>query len=98
MGIFMEKVKVSHSPKLESVRSKEQVGQKIESLWGENSFKERKSKYESKKLLIKLETNGKEKRKIILKLESGSPTVHSNNYSFISELLKEFFNGTNSFD
>ncbi len=94
----MEKIKVSHSPKIESIRSKEKVGQKIESLWGDNSMDIKKSKYESKKLMIKLETNGKEKRKIMLKMESGSPNVRSNNYSLISELLKEFFNGSNNFD
>jgi hypothetical protein len=93
----MEKVKVSHSPKMEPIRKNVKVGQKIESLWGENSI-DRKSKYESKKLLIKLETNGREKRKITLKMESGSPNIHSNNYSLIFDLLKEFFNGTNNSD
>ena len=94
----MEKIKVSHSPKIESLSSKEKEGSKIDSLWGENSLQNKKPKYESKKLLIKLETNGKEKRKVMLKMESESPHVHSNNYSLISELLKEFFNGSNKFD
>ena len=94
----MEKIKVSHSPKMEPIRNKEKVGQKIESLWGENSMSDKQTKYESKKLLIKLETTGKEKRKLMVKMESGSPNVHSNNYSLISQLLKEFFNGTNNFD
>jgi len=94
----LEKIKVSHSPKIESVSKKEKVGSKIESLWGENAIYDKKSKYESKKLIIKLETNGKEKRKISLKLESGSPKVHSSNFNLISELLKEFFNGTNNFE
>ena len=74
--------------------SKEKVGNKIDSLWSENSSFDKNSKYESKKLLIKLETSGKEKRKILLKLESGSPKVHNSNYNLISELLKEFFNGS----
>ena len=46
---------------------------------------------ENKKLVIKLETTGSEKRKILLKLESGSSKVHSGNFSLISELLKDFF-------
>lgn len=90
----MEKIKVSHSPKIESFKTKEKVGDKIDSLWNENHSIDKNSKYESKKLLIKLETNGKEKRKILLKLESGSPKVHNSNYNLISELLKEFFNGS----
>ncbi|MFX1569405.1 MAG: hypothetical protein ACFFCV_13670 [Promethearchaeota archaeon] len=92
----MEKVKLSNNPKVESIRNKEKVGHKIESLWGENSHYDKNSSYESKKLMIKLETNGKEKRKITLKMESGSPNAHSNNYSLIFDLLKEFFNGTNN--
>jgi len=92
----MEKFKLSNSPKIESIRNREKVGQKIESLWGEKSHDDKNSKYESKKLMIKLETNGKEKRKFTLKMESGSPNAHSNNYSLIFDLLKEFFNGTNN--
>ena len=69
----------------------------VESLKIPNSISENNSKNESKKLMIKLETNGKEKRKILLKLESGSSAVHSSNYNLISELLKEFFNGANNF-
>lgn len=90
----MENIKISHSPKIEPLKSKEKVGDKIDSLWSENSSFDKNSKYESKKLIIKLETSGKEKRKILLKLESGSPTVHNSNYNLISELLKEFFNGS----
>ncbi len=89
----MEKVKISHSPKIKPFNSKEKVGDKIESLWNENSLFDKNSKYESKKLVIKLETSGKEKRKILLKLESGSSKVHNSNYNLISELLKEFFDG-----
>ncbi|MFX0139158.1 MAG: hypothetical protein ACFFDN_36285 [Candidatus Hodarchaeota archaeon] len=90
----MEKVKISHSPKIKPLNSKEKVGDKIESLWGENLTSNKNSKYETKKLIIKLETGGKEKRKILLKLESGSPKVHNTNYNLISELLKGFFNGS----
>jgi hypothetical protein len=88
----------SQNPKLEPVNRKEKVGNKIDSLWSENSISDNNSKNESKKLMIKLETNGKEKRKILLKLESGSSVVHSSNYNLLSELLKEFFNGTNNFE
>ncbi|MFX1502822.1 MAG: hypothetical protein ACFFDH_17815 [Promethearchaeota archaeon] len=94
----MEKIKISNSSKIEPVNRKEKVGNKIDSLWSENSGFYNNSKNESKKLMIKLETNGKEKRKILLKLESGSSAVHSSNYNLISELLKEFFNGNNSFE
>jgi len=93
----LEKIKLSKSPKIEKINNKKNVGDKIESLWNGNSSFENNSKYESKKLMIKLETSGKEKRKILLKLESGSPRVHSSNYILISELLKEFFNGTARF-
>ena len=94
----MEEIKLTKSPKMQVISNKEKVGGKIESLWGDNSINDKRSKYESKKLMIKLEANGKEKRKIMLKMECGSPNVHSNNYSLISELLKEFFNGTNNID
>ncbi len=95
----MEKTKLLNNTKKGEFNNKEKVGNKIESLWGENSSVNNKSKYESKKLLIKLEeTTRREKRKLLLKLESGSPTVHSSNYHIISELLKEFFNGNSSFE
>ena len=90
----MEKVKISNSPKIEPVNRKDKVGNKIDSLWNENSAFDNKLKKESKKLMIKLETNGKEKRKILLKLESGSSAVQSSNYNLISDLLKEFFNSS----
>jgi len=99
----LEKIKISQSPKINPLSqspkinplmSKEKVGNKIDSLWSENSPFDKNSKYKSKKLLIKLETSGKEKRKILLKLESGSPKVQNSNYHLISELLKEFFNGS----
>ena len=94
----MEKTKLLNNTKKGEFNNKKKVGNKIESLWGENSSFNNKSKYESKKLLIKLETTGREKRKLLLKLESGNPTVHSSNYNIISELLKEFFNGNSSFE
>jgi len=94
----MDKIKLSHNPKIESVNNKEKVGNKIESLWSENSTTNRNSKYESKKLIVKLETSGIEKRKISLKLESDSPKASSSNYTLISELIKEFFNGTYHFE
>lgn len=83
---------------MDSISKKEKVGSKIDSLWEENSVYNKKTKYESKKLIIKLETNGTEKRKIMLKMESGSPNVNSNNYTLISEILKEFFNNNSNFD
>ncbi len=94
----MEKIKLLNKAKKGDFNNKEKVGNKIESFWGGNSPVNNKLKYESKKLLIKLETTGREKRKLLLKLESGSPTVHSSSYNIISELLKEFFNGNSSFE
>ena len=79
----MEKAKLTNNSKVESIRNKEKVGHKIESLWGENSYYDKNSKYESKKLMIRLETTGKEKRKITLKMECGSPNANSNNYSLV---------------
>ena len=95
---ILEKIKISHSPKIETLNTKEKVGNKIESLWTENTHINKNLKYKTKKLIIKLESSGKEKRKILLKLESGSPKIHSSNYNLISELLKEFFNSTNNFE
>ena len=54
-----------------------------------------KNRIQKKKLILKLETNGTERRKIQIKLESGSSKVHDNNYCLISELLKEFFHVPN---
>ncbi len=93
---MMEKTDVLNTSKMENIKNKEKVAEKIESLWGENSFRQKKPKFESKKLSIKLETNGTEKRKIMLKMESESPNIHSSNYSLISELLREFFNGSSN--
>lgn len=90
----MEKVKVLNGSKLEPVKreKKDIMAEKIDSLWGNRKASlEKQTKYENKKLVIKLETFGKEKRKILLKLESGSSNVHQNNYNLLSELLKDFF-------
>ena len=90
----MEKVKIFNGSKLETVskEKKEIIAEKIDSLWGNRKASlEKQSKYENKKLVIKLETYGKEKRKILLKLENGSSNVHQNNYNLLSELLKDFF-------
>jgi len=94
----LEKIKLSHNPKIEPLKNKEQVGDKIDSLWSDKSTFNKNSKYETKKLIIKLETNGRERRKISLKLESGSTKVTSSNYALISELIKEFFNGSSNFE
>jgi len=88
----MEKATVLKSDKLESISKKAIVADRLQNLWGEKSSHDRDSKFETKKLEIKLETSGKEKRKIFLKLESGSSSINSNNFHLLSELLKEFFN------
>lgn len=95
--LILEKLKLSKDTPIESHNNKEKVGNKIDSLWSENLSTSKNLKYESKKLVIKLETTGIEKRKISLKLESESPKPTSSNYILISELIKEFFNGSNSF-
>ena len=89
----MEKTKLLNSNKIGSLANKEKVANKIESLWTESSSNKKNSSQETKKLVIKLETRGKEKRKMLLKMESASSKTHANNYNLISELLKEFFNG-----
>jgi len=94
----MEKPKVLNTSKMENIKNKEKVADKIESLWGENSFPHKKPKFESKKLLIKLKTSGTEKRKFMLKMESESPNIHSSNYYLISELLRGFFNGSSNLE
>jgi len=70
---------------------KERAIERLEDLWGKSSKTAENSKYLSKKLTVKLETNGPEKRKIFLKLECGSSKINSNNYHLLSDLLKEFF-------
>ncbi|MHA1294454.1 MAG: hypothetical protein ACTSQJ_17565 [Promethearchaeota archaeon] len=68
---------------------REKMANKIENLW---KPKYNKSSLGNKKLTIKFESNGNEKRKILLKLECGNHNINSNNFGLISELLKEFFN------
>ncbi len=94
----LEKLKLSNNSKIEPLNKKEKVGNKIDSLWSESTPLSKNLKFQNKKLIIKLETNGMEKRKISLKLESESPKVSSSNYTLISEIIKEFFNGSNSFE
>lgn len=89
--ISLEKPALINDNKLKFNPNKEKMGQKIENLWGNGNFNGKKSKFETKKLYVKLETSGKERRKISLKLEINSPNVHSSNYNLLSELLKEFF-------
>lgn len=88
----MEKVKISTGPKVNSINKKEKIGSKIDSLWTESPLYKHKEQFESNKLKIKLETKGKERSKIFLKIENNRPKVQFNNYHLISELLKEFFN------
>jgi hypothetical protein len=96
--LILEKLNLSKDSQIETFNKKEKVGNKIDSLWSENSSASKKLKYENKKLVIKLETNGIEKRKISLKLESESPKTTSSNYILISELIKEFFNGSSQLE
>jgi len=88
----MEKRDIVQKNQLKPPFNKKAVlSEKIESFW-ERSSDVRNSKYQKKKLVLKLETSGVEKRKILLKLESGNSKVNSSNYNLLSELLKEFFN------
>jgi len=81
-----------NNEKIKLLSNKEKVANKIENLWSNNSVHERENKFGTKKLIIKLETSGKEKKRISLKLESNDTNMNSNNYHLLSELLKEFFN------
>ena len=87
----LEKASLLSESKLKHNRNKEKMVDKIENLWGNGNSNGKNSKFETKKLSVKLETSGKEKRKIYLKLESSSSNIHSSNYNLLSELLKEFF-------
>jgi len=93
----IEKPKILKRVKIEPLSKKEQVGEKLESLWG-NPTVNKTAKYGTKKLVIKLATSGREKRNISLKLESSNPNVYSNNYNLISDLIKEFFNVNHNSD
>lgn len=94
--VNMEKPKILNGAKIEPFTSKEKVANKIDTLWNNNSSHTGKFKNEKKKLLIKLESSGKETRKISLKLESSNSNVNTSNYNLLSELLKEFFRFDNS--
>jgi len=94
----MEKPKLLNNNKIGPISNKEKVGNKIASLWDENSHSNKGLNRESKKLVIKLEASGKERRKMVLKLESASSKTHRNSYHLISELLKEFFNSNSDFE
>ena len=87
----LEKPSLLGESKLKPKRKKEKMVDKIENLWGNGNSNGKNSKFETKKLSVKLETSGKEWRKISLKLESSSPNIQYSNYTLLSELLKEFF-------
>ena len=87
----MEKSRIQTVNPIDRANKKERAIERLEDLWGKNSKTAENSKYLSKKLTIKLETNGPEKRKILLKMECGKSKINSNNYHLLSNLLKEFF-------
>ncbi|MBY8987326.1 MAG: hypothetical protein KGD61_02640 [Candidatus Lokiarchaeota archaeon] len=87
----MEKSQVQTTSNIKRTDKKERAMEELESLWGSKSNQKGNSRHISKKLVVKLETNGSEKRKILLKLESGKSSINSNNYHLLSDLLKEFF-------
>ena len=87
----MEKSQSQTASNVKRTDKKERAMEQIEGLWGRRSAQEGNSKHISKKLVVKLETNGAEKRKILLKLECGKSSINSNNYHLLSDLLKEFF-------
>ena len=87
----MEKSQVQAISTNKRVDKKERAIEHLDNLWGGNSTKKGNSKHISKKLVVKIETNGAEKRKILLKLECGKSSINSNNYHLLSDLLKEFF-------
>lgn len=88
----MEKSQTQTASMIKRTAKKERAMEQIEGLWGRKSTQEGNSKHLSKKLVVKLETNGAEKRKILLKLECGNASINSNDYYLLSDLLKEFFN------
>ncbi|GAG99498.1 unnamed protein product [marine sediment metagenome] len=88
----MEKSRTQTVNPIDRANKKERAIERLEDLWGKSSKTAENSKYLSKKLTVKLETNGPEKRKILLKMECGKSKINSNNYHLLSDLLKEFFN------
>ena len=88
----MEKSHVQATSNNKHYDKKERAIDQIERLWGKKSTQVGNSRHINKKLVVKLETNGAEKRKILLKLECGTSSINTNNYHLLSDLLKEFFN------
>jgi len=88
----MEKSQTQTASVIKRTDKKERAMEHIESLWGKQATQEENSNRLSKKLVVKLETKGAEKRKILLKLECGKASINSNNYHLLSDLIKEFFN------
>ena len=93
-----EKSRIQTVNPIDRANKKERAIERLEDLWGKNSKTAENSKYLSKKLTIKLETNGPEKRKILLKMECGKSKINSNNYHLLSNLLKEFFSSDSQTD
>ena len=87
----MEKSRTQTVNPIDRANKKERAIERLEDLWGKSPKTAENSKYLSKKLTVKLETNGPEKRKILLKMECGKSKINSNNYHLLSNLLKEFF-------
>ena len=94
----MEKSRIQTVNPIDRANKKERAIERLEDLWGNNSKTAENSKYLSKKLTVKLETNGPEKRKILLKMECGKSKINSNNYHLLSNLLKEFFSSDSQTD
>ncbi len=86
----MKSIEILNGKKVEAINKKDTLGKKLDHSW-RAAEPIHKKVIDSKKLMIKLETNGNEKRKILLKLESDTSNVQNGNFSLISELLKEFF-------
>ena len=87
----LEKSQTQTVNPIDRANKKERAIERLEDLWGKGSKSNGNSNYLSKKLTVKLETSGSEKRKILLKLECGKSKINSNNYHLLSDLLKEFF-------
>ena len=94
----MEKSRIQTVNPIDRANKKERAIERLEDLWGKNSKTAENSKYLSKKLTVKLETNGPEKRKILLKMECGKSKINSNNYHLLSNLLKEFLSSDSQTD
>ena len=95
---MLEKTRTQTVNPIDRANKKERAIERLEDLWGKSSKNVENSKFLSKKLKVKLETNGPEKRKILLKLECGKSKINSNNYHLLSNLLKEFFSSDSQTD